>query len=98
MKVSNSQVQQVLGQYARQVQRPKGAGEAKPPGLGQDQVELSPEAREIKAAQQALAQTPEVRTDKVEEIKGRIASGTYEVRGEEVAEKIIARSIVDRLA
>lgn len=98
MKVSNSQVQQVLGHYSRQVQRPKGADEAKSPGLGQDQVELSPEAREIKAAQQALAQTPEVRTDKVEELKGRIASGTYEVRGEEVAEKIIARSIVDRLA
>ena len=98
MKVSNAQVQQVLGHYTRQVQRSKGAADAKPPQLGQDQVELSPEAREIKAAQQALAQTPEVRADKVEDLKRRVASGTYEVRGEEVAEKIIARSIVDRLA
>jgi anti-sigma28 factor (negative regulator of flagellin synthesis) len=37
------------------------------------------------------------RTDRIEELKAKISSGTYNVTGEEIAESMIKRSIADRI-
>jgi len=41
---------------------------------------------------------PDIRADKVEELKNAINSGTYEVKGSEVAGKIIKEALIDKLA
>ena len=37
------------------------------------------------------------RTDRIDELKAKIASGTYNVTGEGIAESMIKRSIADRI-
>ncbi|ADQ45908.1 Anti-sigma-28 factor FlgM family protein [Caldicellulosiruptor kronotskyensis 2002] len=54
-----------------------------------DKIEISSEAREFQAVLNAIKQTPDVREDKVNEIKKKIDSGTYNVSGKDVVEKLI---------
>lgn len=54
-----------------------------------DCVEISQIGKEYQIAKQAVAATPDVRLDKVNDIKERIASGTYNVSAKDLAEKLI---------
>lgn len=54
-----------------------------------DRVELSGRSREMAKAHEAVAATPEVRKQKVEEIKASVANGEYEVNADQVAQKMI---------
>ena len=63
--------------------------EAAPPLHAGDRVSLSPRARELLAARRALEVIPDVREDKIAEIKARIENGTYRIDGESIADKMI---------
>jgi anti-sigma28 factor (negative regulator of flagellin synthesis) len=39
--------------------------------------------------------TPEIREDKVGQLKGEIEAGTYSVEGDKVASKMIKESLID---
>ena len=54
-----------------------------------DKVDLSGEAREIAEIMGAVKALPEVRTEKVAEIKGLIDSGKYNVEPAKVARRMI---------
>lgn len=54
-----------------------------------DRVELSSRSVEMAKASEALAQTPDVRSAKVAEIKRQIANQEYKVEAEKVAHKMI---------
>lgn len=54
-----------------------------------DSVQISRMGKEYQIAKQAVAQTPDIREEKVEAIKERIASGTYDVSANELADKLI---------
>ena len=69
---------------------------ASPPVKGVDRVTLSPQAREIRDAQRALAAIPEVREDKVAEVKARIAEGRYRIDSQEIAERMIKEALSDK--
>ena len=56
---------------------------------GADQLALSSRAEEIKAARAALAETPEVRAQRVAELKAQVQEGTYQVDPDKVAERIL---------
>jgi negative regulator of flagellin synthesis FlgM len=56
---------------------------------GHDRVSLSPQARELLKAQQSLAALPDVREDKVSEIKARVDGGRYHIDSEAIAAKMI---------
>ncbi len=75
----------------------KSPAESRPdapsPPSNTDRVTLSPEARELLAAQQKLAEIPDVREEKVHEIKARIANGSYRIDGGKIAEKMIREAI-----
>ncbi|WP_069998882.1 flagellar biosynthesis anti-sigma factor FlgM [Cellulosilyticum sp. I15G10I2] len=55
-----------------------------------DQVELSETAKDFQRVYKLLNATPDIREDKVNEIKDRISSGTYSVKAEEVTDKILS--------
>lgn len=55
----------------------------------QDSVKLSDEAMIIAALQKRLAETPDVRTEKVEALKRAIADGTYRVSTEDIVDAIL---------
>lgn len=55
----------------------------------QDSVKLSDEAKIFAAFQRRLAETPEVRKEKVEQLKKAIEAGTYRIPAEKIAEAIL---------
>ena len=68
-----------------EVQRPQDRAVSQPAA----RVELSSRSREMHQALQAANAAPDVRTDKVNDAKQRIAQGTYSVNAEVVAKGIL---------
>lgn len=62
-----------------------------------DRVELSGAAKALQQARQLLAASPEVRLEKVAELQAKIQSGLYNVRGQEVAAKMLGQGLFDGL-
>lgn len=54
-----------------------------------DKLEISQFGKDIQIAKQAVAQSPDIRMDKVNEMKQKMASGTYNVSAEELADKLV---------
>ena len=59
-----------------------------------DSVEISEFGRDLQVAKQAVAQTEDVRMDKVQELKARIANGTYNVPMGALADKLLSGFIL----
>lgn len=64
----------------------------------EEKVDLSTQAKDIQLAKNALSQLPDVREQKVQEIKSQVDSGKYNVSGEKIAGKMVGESIVDLFA
>jgi len=62
-----------------------------------DQVRISARAKQFHRAYELVAQVPDIRPEKVAPLQQAIASGTYNVRGEQVANKLIAHTILDTI-
>lgn len=56
-----------------------------------DAFEISQAGKDYQTAVQAVKESADVREDKVNQIKEALASGTYNVTGEEFAERMVAR-------
>lgn len=54
-----------------------------------DKVEISRIGRDYQVAKTAVNQTEDVRQDKINEIKNRLASGTYDVTAKELVDKLV---------
>ena len=65
-------------------------------------VNLSPEARDLldarNKAYQIAKETPDVREDKVAELKARIASGKYEINSENIADGMLREAVREKLS
>jgi len=55
-----------------------------------DEIALSTTAKDFQAVYKALSTTPDIRVDKVGDIKEKMKSGNYNVAAEEVADKIMS--------
>ena len=64
----------------------------------EEKVDLSTTARDIQQAKNALSKLPDVREEKVQEIKSQVEKGVYNVSGEKIAGKMVGESIVDIFA
>ncbi len=56
-----------------------------------DKVEISSFGRDLQIAKQAVANSPDVRTDKVEQLKSQIKNGTYNVDADSFAEMLLQK-------
>ena len=54
-----------------------------------DQVEISQFGKDYQIAKQAISNTADIREDKVNQIKASMASGTYNVKLEELVDKMM---------
>jgi negative regulator of flagellin synthesis FlgM len=82
-----------LQQPAQRAQRP---GEDYPQ-LGSDRIELSVRSREINHLDELIRSTPDVREARVEQIRSAIENGTYNVKAEKIAEKILGGNLIDEV-
>ena len=58
-------------------------------GYSKDSVEISSFGRDIQIAKQAVAQTEDIRTEKIQQLKNSIANGTYNVPMSALADKLL---------
>lgn len=88
MIISDKAVQRIMqivrGQESTQRIAPKVE-----PTPKKDQVILSEQGQLIRALQQRLAETPEVRAEKVQALKEAIEKGEYHIASEAIADKIL---------
>jgi len=66
-------------------------------GISKDEVVLSPEAKQIQKAKELIDALPDIREDRVAEIRARIEAGEYQIDGEKIASKIIEESLLNEL-
>jgi negative regulator of flagellin synthesis FlgM len=63
----------------------------------EDRVLLSPMAKEIQMATNQLQEIPDVRIEKVTEIKNQIAQGSYQISAEKIAHRLMGESLLNDL-
>lgn len=59
------------------------------------EINLSTKAKDIQQLRDAVSQLPDVREDKVRELKDQVDSGAYDVNGQKIAEKMMSESLLD---
>jgi negative regulator of flagellin synthesis FlgM len=62
-----------------------------------DKVSLSQASKEMQLAKNAVAGLPEIREEKVAEIKQAIADNRYELNSEKIAEKLVGTLISEMI-
>lgn len=99
MRISRQEIENVYRLY--RVESPRPSRDINRATLGTkatgDQVTISPRARLIQELKQRIAAEPEVREEKVAELRAALQQGTYKVTGREIAEKMLGRTLADRL-
>lgn len=82
-----SQIQQLYN-----VSKPGAAGKKAPSQADfRDRLQISSAGKDMQIAKQAVANAPDVREDKVAAIKSALANGTYQVSGDDFADKIMEK-------
>jgi negative regulator of flagellin synthesis FlgM len=60
---------------------------------GPEQIAISSKAKDIQKTTEAVNAAPDIRIEKVDQIKNQIADGSYRVSNEQLAEKILENII-----
>lgn len=69
-----------------------GAGKVAAPSSDfRDKLQISGAGKDMQIAKQAIANAPDVREDRVAELKSALANGTYNVSGDDFADKIMEK-------
>jgi negative regulator of flagellin synthesis FlgM len=63
-----------------------------------ENVELSNNVKDYSQIKKVLENVPDVREDKVQQLKKQINEGTYNVSGEKIAEKMVSEALLDIIA
>jgi negative regulator of flagellin synthesis FlgM len=101
--VKISGIQDTTAQMIQQYQKNDGLKQEAERAVGgvvapEEKVDLSTKARDVQSIQNAMASIPDIREEKVQELRSRIEAGTYNVSGEKIAGKIVGESLLDIFA
>lgn len=72
----------------------RAASLSEAPAGASDSVSISSEARALAASRRAVEDTPDVREDRVAELKQRIARGEYDVPAEQLARNLLENEVI----
>ncbi|SNS49278.1 anti-sigma-28 factor, FlgM family [Anaerovirgula multivorans] len=93
MKIfNNPNISQVMKLYNKSVKSTEKTGEVTSSG---DQLDISGKAKEFQVAVKAFKNLPEVRKEKVEDLKEKIQTNSYNVSGKEITDKLIESILMD---
>jgi flagellar biosynthesis anti-sigma factor FlgM len=98
MKISDRKgVSRTTGPATPQRVAPTPRGDAAPreEASGADAVVLSESLHEVDRAKQALAAMPDVRVDRVQDVKPRVQEGTYRIDSQAVAKRLVDTAVVE---
>ncbi|SEM35699.1 anti-sigma-28 factor, FlgM family [Syntrophus gentianae] len=94
--ISSKDIQQYM--MNESLGKGKDVKEDKSAVIPQEKVDISNKAREIQQINSAMSEIPDVRDEKVSSIKAQIENGTYNVSGEELANKMVGEAFLDIFA
>jgi len=100
MKIDNDPKTSILESLVKpnQVKSAKdSAAGTKVSGDTTDKVELSSRQEEIARLTERVKAAPDVRQEKVDQVKGAVASETYNVKGQLVARSILKSQLLDQV-
>ncbi|OGW18849.1 MAG: flagellar biosynthesis anti-sigma factor FlgM [Nitrospinae bacterium RIFCSPLOWO2_12_FULL_47_7] len=60
-----------------------------------EQIVLSSKAKDIQKAHEIIRSTPDIRVDKVNKIKQDLAEGRYNVKSQDIADRILKQVLAD---
>ena len=63
--------------------------------MGSDKVDLSASTQDTQRVKEVLAQTPEVRVERIQALKGQIERGEYQVDAHAVADRMLQSLLSD---
>jgi negative regulator of flagellin synthesis FlgM len=99
MKIDSERSPVNLEAYIKSSQESEGVSQSlrqeKQGASPTESVKLSHTAKEIQKIREIVEATPEIRTDKVGQLKREIETGTYSVKADKVAEKMLRESLID---
>ena len=98
MKISEIKPQTDTTQYVEQAEKSKQAEKNQPAQVQNqqtDRVDLSDQSKEMKKIYTAQQMAPDIRTDRVNEVKTLVEENRYQVDSKKVAEKMIRESIFE---
>ncbi len=64
----------------------------------EETVDLSAKSKDLQQIKNAVASLPEVREEKVQELKTQIEKGTYRINSAKIAEKMVGEALIDIFA
>jgi negative regulator of flagellin synthesis FlgM len=91
----NASVSRLDVQHQQNTRAPKSGDEGDQ--LNSDRIELSVRGREIQHLDEMIRSTPDIRTARVEQVRQALESGTYNVKAEMIAEKILGGDLIDEV-
>lgn len=94
MKIINNSIYKALKLYNSQKRTKDIKTSAK--AEKKDKLSLSSKAIEYQIAMKALKNVPDIRKDKVEEIKRQIETGTYKIDSGKIVEKMFENVNIDK--
>jgi negative regulator of flagellin synthesis FlgM len=100
MEISGTNPLIVLDKKVQRLDAPQQSDRALKSGAepsDSDRLELSARSREISHLSELIQSTPDVREEKVEQVRRELESGTYNVKAEKIAEKIIGGNLLDEV-
>ncbi|HEN21209.1 MAG: flagellar biosynthesis anti-sigma factor FlgM [Deltaproteobacteria bacterium] len=90
-----------LDSYVKNIKQKKDVDEPKNSTSREDSTDdnvvLSPRAKEIQDAKKILISSQDIREEKIAEIRKQIENGTYQINGDKIAVKMIKESILNEL-
>jgi negative regulator of flagellin synthesis FlgM len=90
MKISgNINVQRVIKGYNKNVGKVKKTGKTE---MKRDQIEISQSSKDFQIAMDAFKKLPDVRQDKVDDVKSQIEKGTYKPSAEDIIKKMMSNA------
>lgn len=92
MYINQGRISQITKVYNQNTKVSQKVKPEKTKGLmgKKDELTLSTEGQTFQKVLSAMEQLPDIREDKVNEIKQRVDAGTYQIDNEKVAEKMMA--------
>ncbi len=96
MLISSSQVQNAIKAYGKEA-RIRSKNKKTEPLVTKEKLELAKSKKDMQAIRKKVEQTPEIRDERIANIVDAVKEGKYSVSGDEIAKKMLERSLVDSL-
>ncbi len=94
-RIKNKTVQDRMDVAGKKAAQQKSDTSSAGQTSGGEQIALSQKAKGIQKALETVQASPDIRSEKVAEIKSQIASNTYQIDSEALAEKILREIITE---